>query len=173
MRRQWSLYAAIRPLLVSRHLSSSLPPNSSWSPCVPSVWDGLGPGTWDLLLQRLHLDKHLSKQQNTKKFEGTKNKYTTVQLGQIINSKTQKITNPIATIEVSEQKQEPVHDPAHSTTKGVGRPPKPPLWPDPSPHIRDQLSLPSSGSKQGNLFLVFTPDGCSLSPNKDLSKFLL
>ena len=128
---------------------------------------------WDLWLQRLHLDKHLSKQQNTKKFEGTKNKSTPVQLGQIINSKTQKITNPIATIEVSEQKQGPVHDPAHSTTKGVGRPPKPPLWPDPSPHIRDQLSLPSSGSKQGNLFLVFTPDGCSLSPNKDLSKFLL
>ena len=62
---------------------------------------------------------------------------------------------------------------AHGTTKGVGRPPKPPLWPDLSPHIRDQLSLPSSGSKQGNLFLVFTPNGCSMSPNKDLSEFLL
>ena len=45
---------------------------------------------------------------------------------------------------------------AHSTTKGVGRPPKPPLWPHPSlpsPFLRDQLTTPSK-SEQGNLFLA-------------------
>ena len=35
--------------------------HSSWK------WDRLGPGTWDTLLQCLHLDKHLREQQNKQK----------------------------------------------------------------------------------------------------------
>ena len=46
-----------------------------------------------------------------------------------------------------------MHPPAHNATKGVGKPLKPPHWPNPSacplpsPHIRDSLSSPS-GSKR-------------------------
>ena len=58
----------------------------------------------------------------------------------------------------------------HLTTPPA-RPLDPPL---PSPHIRNQLSLPSPAeSKQGKLLLVFTPLCCSTSPNKDLPEFLV
>ena len=72
------------------------------------------------------------------------------------------------------QKQGTIH--AHGTTKGVGRPPKPPLRPPPldpplpSPHIKNQLA-PPWGSKQRKLSLVFTPLCCSRSPNKALPAF--
>lgn len=59
---------------------------------------------------------------------------------------------------------------ACTTTKGVGRPPKPPLWPDPwtcplpSTHIRNQLTLPlphlcpsKRVSGQGKLLPMFAP----------------
>ena len=46
-------------------------------------------GTWDPLLQCLHLDKRLLKQQNTKKLQGTKNNRVHVQLGQIMDNKIQ------------------------------------------------------------------------------------
>ena len=64
---------------------------------------------------------------------------------------------------------------AHSTTKGVGTPPKPPLrpncWTRPPPiqYKRTQLTpTRSSESEQGNLLLVFTPSCCSRSPSKAL-----
>ena len=66
--------------------------------------------------------------------------------------------------------------PAHSTTKGMGRPPKPRLQPDPwthpypPPHVRNQPA-PASGSEQGNLFLVFAPSCGRWSPAKDLPEF--
>ena len=49
------------------------------------IWDRLGPSTWDPLgqwLQSLHLDKHLLKQQNTKKWKGTKNNCVGANYGQ-------------------------------------------------------------------------------------------
>ena len=42
-----------------------------------------------------------------------------------------------------------------------------------SPHLRDRLTLPPSGSKQGNLLLVFAPSCCSASPNNALPEFLV
>ena len=41
---------------------------------------------------------------------------------------------PTATLKIQEQKQGTVHAPAGNITKGVGKPPKPPLWPDPWTH---------------------------------------
>ena len=63
---------------------------------------------------------------------------------------------------------------AHSTTKGVDRPPKPPLRPNPGPTCipYKQPARPGSWSKQGKLLLVFTPSCCSKNPNKALPEFL-
>ena len=65
--------------------------------------------------------------------------------------------------------------PAHSTTKGVGKQPQPPLGPDPwtppSPHVRNQLSS-LSGNKPNNLLLVLAPSGDTRSPSKDFPWFL-
>ena len=52
-------------------------------------------GTWDSLLQCLHLDKGLLQQQNTKKkLQGTKNSCVHVQWGKTMNQKIQKTPNP-------------------------------------------------------------------------------
>ena len=66
--------------------------------------------------------------------------------------------------------------PAQNTTKGVGRPPKPPLWPDPWTHphptpYEEAVCTPPSASEQGNLLLVFAPPCCSKGPNKALPEF--
>ena len=50
-------------------------------------------GTWDPLLQCLHLDTRLLGQQNTKKLQGTKNNCVHAQLGQILD-KIQKDQKP-------------------------------------------------------------------------------
>ena len=47
-------------------------------------------GTWDPLLQCLHLDTPLLEQQDTKKLFGTKNNCVHVQLGQILDKRDQK-----------------------------------------------------------------------------------
>lgn len=47
-------------------------------------------GTWDPLLQGLHLDKHLLEKQNTNKLWGTENNYMHEQLGQIMTAKCKK-----------------------------------------------------------------------------------
>ena len=51
-------------------------------------------GTWDPLLQGLHLDKRLLQQQNTKNLYGTKNNCVTVQLGQILDNKIHRDRKP-------------------------------------------------------------------------------
>ena len=52
------------------------------------TWDPLlGPETFAAVLQCLHLDTPLVKQQNTKKLYGTKNNYVHAQLGQILDPK--------------------------------------------------------------------------------------
>ena len=48
----------------SLHLDSQPEPDAQLAPS--EFWDRLEPGTWDTLLQFLHLDKHLLEQQNTK-----------------------------------------------------------------------------------------------------------
>ena len=107
------------------------------------------------------------------------------QLGQIMDKKIQKDQkSPTANSEEPGEKQGPgsksrvLHmHPAHTTTKGVGKPPKPPLWPDlwtrPYPHPIEGSSSSSLGSKEGNLLLVFTPSCCHRSPNKALPEFLV
>ena len=60
---------------------------SNWSQSLTSLGSvPLRPaGTWDALLQSLHLDTHFLQQQNTKKLSGTKHNYMHVQLGQILD----------------------------------------------------------------------------------------
>ena len=61
--------------------------------------------------------------------------------------------------------------PAHSITKGVGRPPKPSL--QPHPPINPPPPSPYLPEQQGHLSLVFTPWCHSASPNKALPEFLI
>ena len=69
--------------------------------------------------------------------------------------------------------------PAHSTTNGVGRPPKLHLMPDPldppspSPHLRNQLSPRHLREWARHMFLVFTPSCTRASPKKALPEFLV
>ena len=114
-----------------------------------------------------------------------------VQLGQIMDNKVQKDQKsqlPLLRIRAQKQgvrsKSRVLRMPAAlNTTKGVGRPPKLPLRPDPwthplpSPHIRNQFTPhtphPPSGREQAR-----EPVGCSRSPrcsrgpSKALPEFL-
>ena len=110
------------------------------------------------------------------------------QLGQIMDKKIQKTKkNPLLPILKSlEQKQGvgskssvlsmPV---ALNTSRGVGRPPQPRLWPDPWTHpyphpIQGTSSRTLGGaSKQGNLLFVLAPRCCSRGPNKALPAFVV
>ena len=100
-------------------------------------------GTWDPLLQCLHLDKGLLEQQNTKKLYGTKNNCTHAQLGQIMDKKIQKDKNkkPTATSEEPGAKAGYCACPLHTVPRKGGqttqatapaRPLDPPL-PSPAP----------------------------------------
>ena len=81
--RESLAYVPLRPVSTRAHqvirklMSVSNPPTPvSLSPpghWWKSNWDRVEPGTWDPLLQCLHLDKRLPEQQNTKKLQGTKN----------------------------------------------------------------------------------------------------
>ena len=73
--------------------------------------------------------------------------------------------------------------PAHTTTKGVGKPPKLPLLrptPGPAPTLtaykesaRPHLHPPQGANEQGNLLFVFAPSCCSRGPRKALPEFLV
>ena len=99
-----------------------------------------------------------------------------LQLGQTINNKTQKGQNLAVTWEVLGAKQGPTHGPCTQHHKGVGRPPKRPLRPDPPiwttiptpPHLRDQ---PAIGSK-GTCYLLLLPCAVAGVPVKPYLKFL-
>ena len=101
-------------------------------------WSWDRPGTWKTLLQRLHLDTPLLKQQNTKKLYETKTNCMQVQLGQILDPKDQKRPkNPATTFEecgakteVWEQKQGTVQAPCTKHQLRVSQMPKLPLQPD-------------------------------------------
>ena len=75
-----------------------------------------------------------------------------------------------------EQKQGTVHAPALSTTKGMGKPCKPPLQPDPldTPTLTPfkEPTHSASGRKQGNLLLDFGPPATAGDPIKPCLNFL-
>ena len=67
----------------------------------------------------------------------------------------------------------------HSTTNGVGRPPKPPLWPNQwiCPNLtpfKGPVPHPSRGVSKGTSYLFSLPPSYySMSPNKALPEFLV
>lgn len=77
------------------------------------------------------LDKGLIKHQKAKTLHTAKKCCMQAQLGQIMSNKIQKDQTPAASTEVLGAKASTEYKPTHSTTKGVVRPPKPPLLPDP------------------------------------------
>ena len=104
------------------------------------AWD-LGP--FAAGLQSLHLDTALLQIQNTKKLHGTKNNFVcAVQANSAPKDQERnKQTNPTAISEEAgaktgrrEQKQGTAHAPCTQHRKGVGKPPKPRLRPDPCTH---------------------------------------
>ena len=67
--------------------------------------------------------------------------------------------------------------PAHSTTNGAGRPPKPPLRPDlpicPYPHPCKEPGHPPWRESKGTCYLFSLPPCCSTSPSKALLESLV
>ena len=112
---------------------------------------------WDLgpLAAVLAPDTHLLEQQNTKKLKGTKNNCPHEQLGQIMDKKIQKAQMPL--LKSREQRQGVgsksrvlCMPPAHNITKGVGRPPKPPLQSDPRTILYPHPTQGTSSSPLGS-----------------------
>ena len=62
----------------------------------------------------------------------------------------------------------------YNTAKAVGRPLKPPLWPDPYPHPMEGTSSPPPWgvSKQRKLLLVIIPLCCIRGPSETLLEFV-
>ena len=60
-------------------------------------------GTWDPLLQCLYLDKHLLRQQNTKKTIRDESNSMHAQLGQIMNKKTKKSNCHFGGVQIKKQ----------------------------------------------------------------------
>ena len=88
--------------------------------------------TWEDGLQCLYLDKHLLKQLNTNKLQGTKNNCVHAQLGHIMN-KIQKDQKPNCHFETVRNKSRTLYMyPAQNRNhQAVGRPLEPVLQPDP------------------------------------------
>ena len=85
---------------------------------------------WDPWLQCLHLDKCLPEQENTEKLYGAKITACVCTGGKLGTTRKKKAT---ATSE--EPGAKAGHwPPAHSATKGMGKPPKPALWTHPYPY---------------------------------------
>ena len=102
-------------------------------------------GTWDPLLQRLPLDKRLTEQKKKKKkkqrnYKGLKItvKACTPSWGKLWTTRDKKTKKTQLPLLRSQEKKQDVEikswvlcmSPEHNTTKGMGRPPKPPLWPN-------------------------------------------
>ena len=81
-------------------------------------------GTWNLesFATCLHLDKHLLELHNTKKLHETKDNWVCTQLRQIVD-KIQKDWKPAALLRAGSQSRVLSMPTAHSTSKGVGKPP--------------------------------------------------
>ena len=114
--------------------------NNSWNfwverptqfPYYRWFWDRLGPGTWGPLLQCLHRGKRLLEQQNAKKLSITA---CMPCWGELWTTRDKKTRNLTAAFEVRSKSRVLRVIPAHSTTKRVGRPPRPSFWADPWTH---------------------------------------
>ena len=129
-------------------------------------------GSWDPLLQCLHLDSSSNKIQRN--YMGLKITACLPTGGANSGQKIQRDQKTQLTILKSPEQKRGVGSksrvlsmpPAQNITSGVGRPPKPPLQPDtldtplPSPHIRRELPPPPAlGSKPAR-----DRDVCSLYP---------
>ena len=88
-------------------------------------------GTWDTLLQRFHLDKHLLKQQKRKKLKISARMRSWDKLGTI---RYKKVKTQLPLLGCRSKSRVLCMILAHSTTKCVGRPPKSPVWPEPCIH---------------------------------------
>ena len=101
-----------------------------------------------------------------------------MQLGQIRVTGCKKTKNPAATSEELGAKSRLLCIPPALSTKGVGKPPKPPLWPNsgthPYPHGRNQLVAPLQErvSKQTKLWLVLAPHSAAGASVKPCLNFL-
>ena len=126
------------------------------------------------MLQCLYLDKCLLPQHNTKKLLGTKSNCEHVQLGHIMNNKTQKDQTPVTAESCAGSLTQ--HNEGSGQTP-TARPSDP--TPGPTPALttaRNQLTLtptPALGSKQGKLLLHFFLSCCSTSPSKVFLEFLV
>ena len=131
-------------------------------------------GTWDPSLSACTWTNASSINKMQRNYKGLKINCThACTVGANYEQDTKRQKTPAATSEKSETKAwllYMVH--AHSTTKGVSKPP----LDQPYPHLYEgpaHLPHPLSGSKQGNPLLGFAPSCCSRSPNKTLPEFLL
>ena len=79
-------------------------PKLSTSPVLTAEFSLRWAGTWDPLLQRLHLDTPFLAQQNTKKLSGVKHCCVHAPLGQILDKRYKKTKNANATSEKQEAK---------------------------------------------------------------------
>lgn len=132
-------------------------------------------GTWDPLLQSLHLDKSLPEQQKTKKLQGTKNNCMhACAVGANYKQWDRKRPKPKGHFWGARSKSRvPGMSPAHSTIKRVSRPPKPslqpslPIRPHPlSPHIKNQLAASPQGVIRENCYLISLPGAAAGVPGK-------
>ena len=121
-------------------------------------------GAWDPSLQCSNQDPQLLKQQIQRNSKGLKITACMNNSGQSINDQIQKAPKPKAICEMLSQSRVLCLIPAHSSAKGVDRPPEAPLQPHPpSPHLRDQPT--SLGSKPGHLLLVLAPPAAAQAPS--------
>ena len=139
------------------------------------------PGLFDAVLQCLHLDIPLLDEQNTEKLLGLNITACMCNWDKFWIQKIQSVKKKKPNCYfwgALEQNQGTVLPPAHTTTKGVGKPPKPPFWPDPWSHPhphqhKEQACPPPPGvSKQGDLWFVLTPSCCSRAPLKPCLDFM-
>ena len=95
------------------------------------------------------------------------------QVGQIMD-KIRKDQKPNCHFRRAGSKSRVLHmRPAHTTTKGVGRPPKPRLWTHPYPHpIEGASSPPPRGASKGTCYLLSLPHTAAGAPVKPCLNFL-
>lgn len=140
-------------------------------------------GTGDLGCSACIWTKASSKQQNTKKLEGTKNNCVHVQLGKIRNKRYQESKKPNSHFwrtwsknMVSGAKVRHWTCSSHTSPRGWAKLLRP-LEPDPghTPTLalfkETAHHTPRGGSKQGNLVFVLASPCCSRGPNKALPEF--
>ena len=141
-----------------------------------SIWDRLGPGTWDPLLQCWPLDISLSNRIR-RNYKGLKITVCMSSWGKLWTTKYKKAQTQLPLMRCQEQKQGTHAWSLHtapprgwgdhlSHTSGSHRP-TPILTPFKEP------GLSTSGSEQGNLLPVLAPLCYSRSPSKALPEFLV